>query len=158
MSSIPSQFKRVAAPQAGWLELLPPRLCLGAFCLVTFAFFLLLVGVGLGVSATEFRPDTGFLDSKFHPGLGLFVIAITVMASAIGRDLAPRLRTEWARSPGTEMLRFREMVRGYPSWVSVLVPKFRRGRVGVPRQPARVQEGRRFTWWSLLGQSLLAGP
>ena len=67
----------------------------GAVVAAASSLGLLALGVGLGLSSVSPWTDSGVSASTFKNATGIYMVAVAVMASAMGGYLAARLRTRW---------------------------------------------------------------
>jgi hypothetical protein len=81
---------------------------------------LLALGVGLGLSSVSPWTDSGVSASTFKNATGIYMVAVAVMASAMGGYLAARLRTRWIGVNTNEVF-FRDTAHGLITWAFATV-------------------------------------
>lgn len=87
----------------------------GATVSASLGLVLLALGVGFGLSSISPWSDTGASIRTLGIAAIVWVVAMEIIASAIGGYLAGRLRTKWARTHGDEVY-FRDTAHGFLSW------------------------------------------
>ena len=97
-------------PGVSWAAVAAGTVATAALTLLLVAF-----GAGLGLSAISPWSDSGVSESTFNIGVGIYLIIIGVMSSAIGGYLAGRLRTKWSGVHSNEVF-FRDTAHGFLAW------------------------------------------
>lgn len=92
-----------------------PAIAAGAVAACAFSLFLSHVLAGLGLLAVSPWPGSGVSATTFKVSGGIALIAVAVMASALGGFLAGRLRTRWVGIHGDETY-FRDTAHGLLAW------------------------------------------
>lgn len=92
----------------------------GAFVAAALSLILLALGAGLGLSSISPWSNTGASASTIGKGAIIWLIAIQIIASAMGGYLAGRLRTKWT-SIHTDEVYFRDTAHGFLVWAVGLV-------------------------------------
>jgi hypothetical protein len=92
----------------------------GAFAAAALSLALLTLGAGTGLSAVSPWSYRGASASAVGTGAILWLIAIEILASAMGGYLAGRLRTKWV-SVHTHEVYFRDTAHGFLVWCVGLV-------------------------------------
>jgi hypothetical protein len=87
----------------------------GGVAAAAISLFLLTLGVGLGLSSISPWSDQGVSATTFQVGAGVFIIAISMLANAVGGYLAGRLRHTWAGVHNDEIY-FRDTAHGLLAW------------------------------------------
>jgi hypothetical protein len=87
----------------------------GAVAACALTLFLLALGAGLGFSIASPWPGSGLSARTAAIGTGLYLIAMAVLASAVGGYLAGRLRTSWVSVHSDEVF-FRDTAHGLAAW------------------------------------------
>lgn len=87
----------------------------GAVAAAALALVLIALGSGLGLSALSPWGDTGVSISTFKAGVGVYLVIVAVMSSAVGGYLAARLRTKWVGIHSHEAF-FRDTAHGFLAW------------------------------------------
>ena len=92
-----------------------PAIAAGAVAACAFSLFLSHVLAGLGLLAVSPWSGQGVSATTFKVSSGIALIAVAVMASALGGFLAGRLRTRWVGIHGDETY-FRDTAHGLLAW------------------------------------------
>lgn len=92
-----------------------PAIAAGAVAACAFSLFLSHVLAGLGLLAVSPWPGSGVSATTFKVSSGIALIAVAVMASALGGFLTGRLRTRWVGIHGDETY-FRDTAHGLLTW------------------------------------------
>jgi hypothetical protein len=92
----------------------------GAVVAAASSLGLLALGVGLGLSSVSPWTDSGVSASTFKNATGIYMVAVAVMASAMGGYLAARLRTRWIGVNTNEVF-FRDTAHGLITWAFATV-------------------------------------
>jgi hypothetical protein len=92
----------------------------GAVVAAASSLGLLALGVGLGLSSISPWTDSGVSASTFKNATGIYMVAVAVMASAMGGYLAARLRTRWIGVNTNEVF-FRDTAHGLITWAFATV-------------------------------------
>ena len=93
----------------------------GAFVAAALSLILLAFGTGIGLSSLSPWGNAGAPASAVSRGAILWLIAMEMIASAIGGYLAGRLRTKWV-NVHTDEVYFRDTAHGFLVWaVSVVI-------------------------------------
>ena len=92
----------------------------GAVVAAASSLGLLALGVGLGLSSVSPWTDSGVSASTFKNATGIYMVAVAVMASAMGGYLAARLRTRWVGVNTNEVF-FRDTAHGLITWAFATV-------------------------------------
>ena len=87
----------------------------GGVAAAALSLFLLTLGVGLGLSSVSPWNDQGVSATTFQVGAGVFIIAVAMLANAVGGYLAGRLRHTWAGVHNDEIY-FRDTAHGLLAW------------------------------------------
>ncbi len=87
----------------------------GAVAACAFSLFLSHLLAGLGLLAVSPWPGSGVSATTFKVSSGIALLAMAVMASALGGYLAGRLRTRWVGIHGDETY-FRDTAHGLATW------------------------------------------
>jgi hypothetical protein len=96
------------------------RIAAGAVVAAASSLGLLALGVGLGLSSVSPWTDSGVSASTFKNATGIYMVAVAVMASAMGGYLAARLRTRWIGVNTNEVF-FRDTAHGLITWAFATV-------------------------------------
>ena len=123
----------------------------GAFVTAALSVILLALGTGLGLSSISPWSNVGASASAVGRGAIVWLIAMQIIASAMGGYLAGRLRTKWA-TIHTHEVYFRDTAHGFLVWAVALVitasflAAAAASMVGGTAQPAATtqSEGRSF--------------
>ena len=92
----------------------------GAVVAAASSLGLLALGVGLGLSSVSPWTDFGVSASTFKNATGIYMVAVAVMASAMGGYLAARLRIRWIGVNTNEVF-FRDTAHGLITWAFATV-------------------------------------
>jgi hypothetical protein len=92
----------------------------GAFVAAALSLALLALGTGIGLSAASPWANAGASASAIGWGAIGWLIAVQLIASALGGYLAGRLRTKWV-SVHTHEVYFRDTAHGFLVWAVALV-------------------------------------
>jgi MFS family permease len=92
----------------------------GAFVTAALSVILLALGTGLGLSSVSPWSNVGASASAVGRGAIVWLIAMQIIASAMGGYLAGRLRTKWA-TIHTHEVYFRDTAHGFLVWAVALV-------------------------------------
>ncbi|HEY1756018.1 MAG TPA: hypothetical protein VGG72_11520 [Bryobacteraceae bacterium] len=92
----------------------------GAFVAAALYFILLALGAGLGLSAVSPWSNSGASPSAVGDVAIVWLIAIEIIASAMGGYLTGRLRTKWAVIH-TDEVYFRDTANGFLAWAVALI-------------------------------------
>ena len=92
----------------------------GAVASAALTLFLLALGAGLGLSAISPWAGEGVSATTFHVGWGLYLLAMAMLASAVGGYLAGRLRMRWIGVHDDEVY-FRDTAHGLVTWAVATV-------------------------------------
>ena len=92
----------------------------GAVVAAASSLGLLALGVGLGLSSVSPWTNSGVSASTFKNATGIYMVAVAVMASAMGGYLAARLRTRWIGVNTNEVF-FRDTAHGLITWAFATV-------------------------------------
>lgn len=87
----------------------------GAVAAAAFTMLLVAFGAGLGFSAVSPWSDSGLSAAGFTTATGIYLVLISIMASALGGYLAARLRTRFVGLVGNEVF-FRDSAHGFIAW------------------------------------------
>ena len=87
----------------------------GGVAAAALSLFLLALGVGLGLSSISPWSDQGVSASTFQVGTGVYLVAMAMLASAVGGYLAGRLRRVWTGVHNDEIY-FRDTAHGLLAW------------------------------------------
>jgi hypothetical protein len=87
----------------------------GGIAAAALSLFLLALGVGLGLSSISPWSDQGVSSTTFKVGTGVYIVCVSMIASAIGGYLAGRLRASWAGVHNDEIY-FRDTAHGLLAW------------------------------------------
>lgn len=87
----------------------------GGVAAAALSLFLLTLGVGLGLSSISPWADQGVSATTFQIGAGVYIVAVAMLASAVGGYLAGRLRQVWAGVHHDEIY-FRDTAHGLLAW------------------------------------------
>ena len=83
----------------------------GGVAAAALSLFLLTLGVGLGLSSISPWSDQGVSATTFQVGAGVFIVAVAMLANAVGGYLSGRLRHTWAGVHNDEIY-FRDTAHG----------------------------------------------
>ena len=86
----------------------------GATANAALTFVLLSLGVGLGLTVVS-PWGAGVSGTTFKLGVGLYLLVIAMISSAVGGHIAGRLRTKWTGVHGDEVF-FRDTPHGFLAW------------------------------------------
>jgi hypothetical protein len=92
----------------------------GAVAASALTVLLVAFGAGLGFSAISPWSDSGLSAASFSTATGIYLVLISIMASALGGYLAARLRTRFAGLHGNEVF-FRDSAHGFIAWAFATV-------------------------------------
>jgi hypothetical protein len=92
----------------------------GAVAAAAFTILLVAFGAGLGFSAVSPWSDSGLSAAGFRTATGIYLVLISIMASAIGGYMAARLRTRFVGLHGNEVY-FRDSAHGFIAWAFATV-------------------------------------
>jgi hypothetical protein len=87
----------------------------GGFASAALMLLLLAFGSGIGLSSVSPWPGEGVSATTFTIGTGIYLAAVSVIASAVGGYLAGRLRVRWTGADQDEVY-FRDTAHGLLSW------------------------------------------
>lgn len=87
----------------------------GAVASAALTVLLVALGAGLGFSAVSPWSDSGLSAASFSTATGIYLVLISIMASALGGYLAARLRTRFVGLQGNEVF-FRDSAHGFIAW------------------------------------------
>jgi hypothetical protein len=87
----------------------------GGFASAALMLLLLALGSGIGMSSVSPWPGQGISATTFTIGAGIYLAAVSVIASAVGGYLAGRLRVRWLGADQDEVY-FRDTAHGLLSW------------------------------------------
>ena len=103
------------SPVLSWRAVLAGGVTAAAITLVLAA-----LGVGLGLSAISPWAGEGVSATTFKVGAGIYLVAVSMLASTVGGYLAGRLRTKWAGVHEHEIY-FRDTAHGLVAWAFATV-------------------------------------
>ena len=92
----------------------------GAVAATAFTVLLVAFGAGLGFSAVSPWSDSGLSAAGFRTATGIYLVLISIMASAIGGYMAARLRTRFVGLHDNEVF-FRDSAHGFIAWAFATV-------------------------------------
>jgi hypothetical protein len=92
----------------------------GGVTSAAISILLAAVGVGLGLSAISPWGDAGVSATTFKMGAGVYLVAVSMLASTVGGYLAGRLRTKWVGVHDHEIY-FRDTAHGLVVWAFATV-------------------------------------
>jgi hypothetical protein len=92
----------------------------GGVASAALSLFLLALGVGIGFSIVSPWADEGVSATTFHVSAGVYLVAVSMLSSAVGGYLAGRLRLRWAAVHNDEIY-FRDTAHGLLAWAVALV-------------------------------------
>jgi hypothetical protein len=92
----------------------------GAVAALGVSFILLTLAAGFGLKVASPWPGEGPSMDSFTPILGATLVAVQVIASALGGYLAGRLRTKWV-NVHTHEVHFRDTAHGLLTWALATV-------------------------------------
>jgi hypothetical protein len=115
VSTSPSTVLDVQTSGVSW-----PAIAAGAVVTAALSLLLAAVGAGIGLSAVSPWADSGVSATTFKIGTGVYLVAVAVIASAIGGYLAARLRTRWTGLHTNEVY-FRDTAHGLLAWAFATV-------------------------------------
>lgn len=92
----------------------------GAVAAAAFTVLLVALGAGLGFSAISPWSDSGLSAGGFRTATGIYLVLISIMASAIGGYMAARLRTRFIGLHDNEVY-FRDSAHGFIAWAFATV-------------------------------------
>jgi hypothetical protein len=92
----------------------------GAVAACAVALMMLALGVGLGFSVISPWADQGVSASTFGIAAGIYLIVVSMIASAIGGYLTGRLRRRWLGTHSDEAF-FRDSAHGFVTWALALL-------------------------------------
>ena len=92
----------------------------GAVAAAAFTVLLVAFGAGLGFSAISPWSDSGLSAAGFRTATGIYLVLISIMASALGGYLAARLRTRFVGLHANEVF-FRDSAHGFIAWAFATV-------------------------------------
>jgi hypothetical protein len=92
----------------------------GAVAAAAFTVLLVAFGAGLGFSAISPWSDSGLSAGGFRTATGIYLVLISIMASALGGYLAARLRSRFVGLNGNEVY-FRDSAHGFIAWAFATV-------------------------------------
>lgn len=92
----------------------------GGIASAALSLFLLALGAGIGFSIVSPWSDEGVSATTFHVTAGVYLVAISMLSSAVGGYLAGRLRAHWANVHNDEVY-FRDTAHGLLAWAVALV-------------------------------------
>jgi len=92
----------------------------GAVAAAAFTVLLVAFGAGLGFSAISPWSDSGLSAASFSTATGIYLVLMSIMASALGGYLAARLRTRFVGLHGNEVF-FRDSAHGFIAWAFATV-------------------------------------
>jgi hypothetical protein len=92
----------------------------GAVASAALTLLLLAFGVGIGFTVISPWSGEGVSATTFHVGAGLYLIAVAMLASAIGGYLTGRLRLKWPGLHDDEIY-FRDTAHGLLTWALATV-------------------------------------
>lgn len=87
----------------------------GGLVASTVTLLLLAFGIGVGLSVVSPWSNEGVSGTTFQVGTGLYLIAVAMLASAIGGYVTGRMRTTWATVHEDEIY-FRDTAHGLLTW------------------------------------------
>jgi hypothetical protein len=97
-----------------------PAVIAGAVASAALTLFLLALGVGIGFSIVSPWGDEGVSATTFHVSAGIYLVAVAMLASAVGGYLSGRLRARWANVHNDEIY-FRDTAHGLLTWALATV-------------------------------------
>lgn len=92
----------------------------GGIASAALSLFLLALGAGIGFSIVSPWAGEGVSATTFHVSAGVYLIAVSMLASAVGGYLAGRLRAHWTTVHNDEVY-FRDTAHGLLAWAVALV-------------------------------------
>jgi hypothetical protein len=92
----------------------------GGVAAASVTLVLLALGIGIGFSVISPWPEAGVSTTTFKIAGGIYVVLISLMASAVGGYLTGRLRAKWA-GVNTNAVYFRDTAHGFLSWAVALL-------------------------------------
>jgi hypothetical protein len=92
----------------------------GALTSAALTLLLAALGVGLGLSSVSPWAGEGVSTTTFKVGAGIYLVCVSMIASALGGYLAGRLRTKWAEIHDHEIY-FRDTACGLAVWALATV-------------------------------------
>ena len=92
----------------------------GAVAAAAFTILLIAFGAGLGFSAVSPWSDSGLSAAGFRTATGIYLVLISIMASAIGGYMAARLRSRFVGLHDNEVF-FRDSAHGFIAWAFATV-------------------------------------
>jgi hypothetical protein len=99
-----------AQPAVSWGAIAAGAVAAAALTLLLVAF-----GAGMGFSAVSPWSDSGISGSTFSIATGIYLVLISIMASAVGGYIAGRLRSKWTGVHSNEVF-FRDTAHGFLAW------------------------------------------
>ncbi|MBX9647524.1 MAG: hypothetical protein K2X57_10765 [Xanthobacteraceae bacterium] len=103
------------SPAVSW-----PAIAAGAIAAAALTLVLLAFGAGMGFSAVSPWGNSGISANTFQITTGLYLIAVALLASAMGGYVAGRLRTRWI-GVHTHEVYFRDTAHGFLAWALATV-------------------------------------
>jgi hypothetical protein len=92
----------------------------GAVTSAALTLFLLALGVGLGLTTVSPWSNAGVSATTFQIGAGLYLLAVAMLASAVGGYLAGRVRAQFT-NVHTDEVYFRDTAHGLVTWALATV-------------------------------------
>src|SRR6195952_40814 len=92
-----------------------PAIFAGAFAALALSVVLTSLGAGLGLTTISAWPNTGASVTTFTISMGIGLIVVQWLSSALGGFITGRLRTKWT-GVHTHEVYFRDTVHGFLSW------------------------------------------
>jgi hypothetical protein len=92
-----------------------PAIFAGAFAALALSVVLTSLGAGLGLTTISAWPNTGASVTTFTISMGIGLIVVQWLSSALGGFITGRLRTKWTGVHTHEVF-FRDTAHGFLSW------------------------------------------
>jgi hypothetical protein len=113
--SAPVGERAAAAIEASSSAVSWPAIFAGAFAALALSVVLTSLAAGLGLTTISAWPNTGASVTAFTIGMGIGLIVVQWLSSALGGFITGRLRTKWTGVHTHEVF-FRDTAHGFLSW------------------------------------------
>ena len=115
-----SSLSTTVATERAYIGVAWDAVAAGAVASAALTVLLVAFGAGLGFSAISPWSDSGLSAASFSTATGIYLVLISIMASALGGYLAARLRTRFVGLHGNEVF-FRDSAHGFIAWAFATV-------------------------------------
>jgi hypothetical protein len=115
-----SPLNTAVATERAYIGVAWDAVAAGAVASAALTVLLVAFGAGLGFSSVSPWSDSGLSAASFTTATGIYLVLISIMASALGGYLAARLRSRFVGLHGNEVF-FRDSAHGFIAWAFATV-------------------------------------